>query len=445
MAENYVLLETVQLTATTSSVVFDNIPQTGYTDLVIRLSSRENSASVWNNLGIAFNGSGTYYAKSVVGTGGATTSQSSSALDRQYANGGSTTANTFGNGEIYIPNYAGSLPKVISSSTVGENNSTTSVVGLMAGLFTSTSAITTITLTVSGQSFVTGSTFSLYGISASGTSPTTAPKASGGNIVANDGTYWYHAFLSSGTFTPLQSLTCDVMQVAGGGSGGRNPAGGGSGGMGGGGAGGLLVLTSQSLTSTNYPVTVGAGGTNVPTGRSNGSNSQFGSLTAAVGGGGGGIDANSLDNGANGGSGGGSAYSGTKGLATAGQGNDGGNGFFGGSGGGAGAAGTTGTQFGAGAAGGAGSSAYSSWGVATGTGQLVSSTRWFAGGGGSGSTTAGAGGNGGGGTGSAGTTGNAVSGTANTGGGGGGAGGNANAGTAGAGGSGIIIVRYTMA
>ena len=59
-------------------------------------------------------------------------------------------------------------------------------------------------------------------------------------------------------------------------------AGGASGRYGGGGAGGLLNFTSETLfIGTNYSVTIGAGGAVV----ADGSNSQFGSLTAAVGGG----------------------------------------------------------------------------------------------------------------------------------------------------------------
>ena len=44
-------------------------------------------------------------------------------------------------------------------------------------------------------------------------------KATGGTITT-DGTYWFHTFTSSGTFTPTQSLTADMVVVAGGGGGG---------------------------------------------------------------------------------------------------------------------------------------------------------------------------------------------------------------------------------
>ena len=44
MAENYVLLETIELSQSAASVTFDNIPQTGYTDLKIVMSARLTTA-----------------------------------------------------------------------------------------------------------------------------------------------------------------------------------------------------------------------------------------------------------------------------------------------------------------------------------------------------------------------------------------------------------------
>lgn len=467
MPVNHILLETIQLTQNASSVVFNNIPQTGYTDLLIKFSSRETSGSQWNNLNLTFNGSGTYYSKSLVGTGSGVTSQgSSSALDRQYANGGSTTAKTFGNGEIYIPNYTGSMPKVITSNTVGESNSTSSIIGLMAGMFTSTAAITEITLNPVSTSFVTGSTFSLYGIASTGTTPVTAPKAQGGDVVANDGTYWYHAFLTSGFFTPVIPISCDTLIVAGGGGGGGT----GNGVAGGGGAGGLRGLTSQSFAgSTSYSVSVGAGGTGgLPTGTyhgTNGGNSSIigGALSlSATGGGAGGSGNGSINReGQVGGSGGGGSADYIYGTGNAGsyspvEGYRGGTGVgypnSSGGGGGAGAVGSPGnaTRSAGGGAGGAGVNTYSTWASATSTGV----SGYYAGGGSGGGYYDGAtvaGGAGGGGTGGGGNSSAnlpAAAGTANTGGGGGGAGNYNGFGTVypgAAGGSGIVIIRYAMA
>lgn len=451
MAGNYVLLETIALTQSASTVVFDNIPQTGYSDLKIVASTRGAQSGIAEANRIRFNGDTTntnYTGKRLLGSGSAVSSdQTTTIVPGFFNNLSSSTANTFSNSEVYIPDYLSSNSKSYSVDTVTENNATEAYMAFVAGRWSGTAAISSITFVPeSGNSYVAGSTFSLYGVAATGTTPVTAPLATGGNIIANDGTYWYHAFLSSGTFTPQIELTADVLTVAGGGTGGR----------GGGGAGGLVYSSSQSLTQTGYTCTVGAGGgarTSDYGGTSpNGNNSQFASLTAAIGGGGG---AGYSVAGANGGCGGGAGWgSGT--TYSGGTGSQGGNGATtngnGPSGGGGGiSASASGRQ------GGNGTSSYSSWLLATTLGQNSGGTYYIGGGGSgggdnSGNTSTLAGGLGGGGTGSYGgysTPANALaftSGQIGTGGGGGGGWyEQINGSYAGLGGSGVIIIRYPMA
>lgn len=450
MPNNYVLLETVTVGAAgAASVVFNNIPQSGYTDLVIKASARGTfTGTNWIVFYTTFNGTGVadYSEILLYGTGTAAGSEkyigSPSGASTFFATTDSCTANTFGNAEIYIPNYTNSTTaKSISVDGVTETNATAALTQLNTMLWNPSvkAAITSVTLTPAANNIAVGSTFSLYGIAAVGTTPTIAPKASGGDIIQTDGTYWYHAFISSGTFTPALALSCDVLQIAGGGGGGSRG--------GGGGAGGISYLTSQSVTASAQTVTVGAGGAGATTTANkgvNGNTSQFASITAAVGGGGGGSADNRV--GANGGSGGGGVVGSAGGTGTAGQGNNGGtNSSTGGEdtssgGGGAGAAGGNGTTTTAGV-GGIGSNTYSSWATTTGTGV---SGYYAGGGGGMGNSVSAAGGTGGGGQGRGGTTG--LPGTANTGGGGGGGGHSGGTGfTGGAGGSGIVIIRYPIA
>jgi hypothetical protein len=241
------------------------------------------------------------------------------------------TASTFSSHEIYVPNYASTTltAKSYSVDSVTENNATTAYANLIAGLITTgASGISSITFTQSGAgNFVQHSTFSLYGVSALGTTPTKAPKATGGSIIQTDGTYWYHAFLSSGTFTPATALSCDYLVVAGGGGGGGGaPTGSGRGGGAGGGAGGLRstvtatggggsLESALSLASgIGYTVTIGAGGAG-GSGRDQkgfiGNNSVFSTITSTAGGGGGAPSGSTpaQRNGLDGGSGGGGAAS----------------------------------------------------------------------------------------------------------------------------------------
>lgn len=453
---NHVLLQRTTLTTNATTVTLSGIPTTGYTDLKLVMSARTTYAGAQSDYVIVkFNGTTTTYTgRLLIGTGTSTSSITPSGW-RWFAevNSDGQTAKTFGNTEIYIPNYSVvGIQKSYSTDSVSESNAVTTESELFAGLWDGTGAINTIEM-ASGNSgnFMAGSSFSLYGIANATTIPVSAPKADGGDIVKTDGTYWYHAFTGSGIFKPQVNLTADVLVVAGGGGGTYGAYSGA-----GGGAGGLLQFTSQSLTTNSYTCTIGAGGTAGQT-STNGANSLFGSLSPAIGGGGGGGTGTGSagNNGKNGGSGGGGStndsstqtFGGTGVAGPPRQGYDGGgNGNFGvspypsGAGGGAGAVGGTapnGTTSGSGGVG-ATSTLINSIGAACSLGQLSGGSYYFAGGGGgcNGNATSGAsGGLGGGGTG-----GTSSHGTPNTGGGGGASGTT----ISGNGGSGVIIIRYPV-
>jgi hypothetical protein len=462
MTANYVLLEKITVGAAgASSVTFSGIPQTGYTDLVIKASVRSDKASTFADLTVKFNGSASSYTNRLI-YGEAT---SAGSYLNNYANQGyittmnaaSSTSSTFTSTEIYIPNYTSANNKSFSDDGVTENNATSSYAILNAGLWSNTAAITSIELLTPSGNFVANTTFYLYGVAKLGTTPAIVPYATGGDTIMTDGTYWYHAFKASGTFTPAKALSCDVLVVAGGGSGATmglaDVAGGG------GGAGGIIGFASQSLTATGYTVTIGAGAS-APGSAAvgvQGSNSVFGGLTTAIGGGGGGYYTDG-GNGGSGGGAGGDVVNHTGGTATSGQGNAGGNmtasggQYSGGGGGGYGAVG--GNAAGAGGTGGAGTNTVTTYGsltnTLTATGLGVSGYIAGGGGGGGRNVSAGAGGSGGGGAGGQGGGGGKISdatnGTANTGSGGGGAGSGSSGSSwpGGNGGSGLIIVRYAV-
>lgn len=441
---NYVLLEKITVGAGgASSVTFSGIPQTGYTDLVLKGSVRTTQAAQYGIVTIQPNGSSTNISGFRIygGDGGAYSDNTPTVA---IISGSSATSDTFGSFETYIPNYTGSNYKSYSSDSTGESNSTTNTyMALTATFWYNTSAITSLQIMPNAVGFVANSTFYLYGVAKLGTTPAIVPYATGGDTIMTDGTYWYHTFVSSGTFTPQKALSCDYLVVAGGGGGGANAGGGG--GAGGlrstvtaTGGGGSLESALSLSASTNYTVTIGAGGTrgstNGSTTPTNGSNSVFGSITST----GGGYGINPNASGIAGGSGGGAAGSGsqTGGAGTSNQGYAGGGSSFGFVAGGGGGAGAVGGSSSSGVSGNGGA------GVAT---SISGTSVTYAGGGGGGlesSGTAGTGGAGGGGNGS-GANGNGVAGTSNTGGGGGG-GSNGGAVFGGNGGSGIVIVRYPV-
>jgi hypothetical protein len=151
-----------------ASVTFSSIPGTGYTDLVIKASVRSTVAE--DGFGLRFNSDtgSNYISRVLVGQGAssssfAATSSYMVAMGRQSESG--YTANTFGNNDIYIPNYTSSNQKSVSSDAVNENNATTARAQIAAGLWTGTAAISTILILPGAGNFAQYSTFTLYGIS----------------------------------------------------------------------------------------------------------------------------------------------------------------------------------------------------------------------------------------------------------------------------------------
>jgi hypothetical protein len=426
------------LSASASSVTFNNIPQ-NYTDLILVTRSTTSVGGRDYNLRFNNDSSSLYSSTIMVGSGATATSTRFSNLGNTalYTVSGTSTTNP-GLVITHLMNYSNSTTY---KTIIQRGNEPAGEVTSGISLYRSTNPITRIDIYASTGSgnWNSGSTFSLYGIEAS------TPKAQGGNIVTTDGTYWYHAFKASGTFTPNQALTADYLIVAGGGGAMGNISGGG-------GAGGVRAFTSQSFNAnTVYSVVVGAGGTGggaiyFAPDATEGGNTTF-KGTSVTGGGHGQYGAGVAGNG---GSGGGIRASGTYGTGNAGgyspvegyNGSGNTNAVHGGGGGGAGAAGGNGP-------GGAGTQTYNSinfstWLTATSTG----SSSYVAGGGGGTqafSTGTYSGGIGGGGTGAADNT-DGGNGVTNTGSGGGGGGyyNGVRPGIGGAGGSGLVIVRYTV-
>jgi len=348
--QNMVAIETVTVGAGgATSIDFQNIPQT-YTDLVILLSSRQSTSS-FQGQRLYFNNTDTNLRNNyLLGTGSGT--QASAAATGYFGSiaGTNVSASIFDNTFIYISNYTStSLVKTFSAENIAPANANLAYLGITNGTWNSTSAITRVTLFPDGGgSYTQYSSATLYGVTSAGY----GAKATGG-IITSDANYYYHTFLASGTFTPTANITADYLVVAGGGGGGGGQnqyAYGGGGGAGGlrctvtaTGGGGSLESALSLTASTNYTVTVGAGGA----ADTNGSNSVFSSITSTGGGRGGNktLTATGATGGSGGGGAGASGETNTGGAGTTNQGYAGGSSISGtpftGGGGGAGEAGNT--------------------------------------------------------------------------------------------------------
>ena len=152
-----------------SAVSFLAIPQ-NYTDLIIKVSSRDNAAGTQNNLYVTFNGSTSGYSDKIVyGNGASALSAQNTSFTSfvfAYSVSAQATANTFSSNEIYIPNYTSANFKLASFDAVSENNATGVLTTLSVGIWANTAPISSITFTPSSATLQQHSTFTLYGIKA---------------------------------------------------------------------------------------------------------------------------------------------------------------------------------------------------------------------------------------------------------------------------------------
>jgi hypothetical protein len=174
----YQLIETKTLGTAAAAIEFTSIPGT-YTDLKLVISHRSTGTygAQTSYLNTAINGVTTDRTYRILeGYSGSTTASSSSTGPRTgYTIGTTATADTFASTEIYFPNYSSSSYKSFSVDGVTETNSANADQHIVACLWSSTAAITSLSLTVDSGNLVAGSIASLYGIT----------KGSSGGVVVS--------------------------------------------------------------------------------------------------------------------------------------------------------------------------------------------------------------------------------------------------------------------
>lgn len=150
----------------TSSIDFTSIPAT-YTDLKILHSLRSANSQWAGDISITLNSSTSNFTMRRLFSDNTNYSDTGGGNYNWVGQnpGASPTASTFGNGEIYIPNYAGSNYKPISGDSVTETNGSTYAYRFLGTvLWSNTAAITSISLTSNGGNWIQYSIAVLYGI-----------------------------------------------------------------------------------------------------------------------------------------------------------------------------------------------------------------------------------------------------------------------------------------
>ena len=172
------VIQHIELGSSASSITFSSIPQT-YTDLYLVVSARSSRSnnSFYTNGKIGINGlTSGYSLRDLIGQfdGSSSIVESRTGLTDSlwsYTFPSSvSTSNTFGNTTFYFPNYSGSTSKTVAVDMTSEHNAQAQyswLLGILAGLNTTTSAITSIELgirTADSANYLSGSSATLYGI-----------------------------------------------------------------------------------------------------------------------------------------------------------------------------------------------------------------------------------------------------------------------------------------
>lgn len=160
----------VNLTGSSNTVI-SNIPQT-FQDLRVvfmaRLSTTETTSGFY---GFLLNDTSTVYSTTTLdGTGSSATSSrstnSANGISIQYM-GGNATANILAANIVDILNYTSSTVfKTALTRSAGDSNGAGQM-RTFATLYRNTAPITQMTITTSGYTWGTGSSFALYGVKAS--------------------------------------------------------------------------------------------------------------------------------------------------------------------------------------------------------------------------------------------------------------------------------------
>jgi hypothetical protein len=164
----YEAIATQTLGSAAASVTFSSIPGT-YTDLVLICQPASTTSS--DNVGLRFNGdTGNNYSSTCL-SGDGSSASSSRTTNFSYINvaniigttgtlGGMTTIS-------HIMNYSNSTTNKTVINRTSQNGATFNGVEAIVGLWRNTAAITSIVVRQTGSpNFITGSTFTLYGITA---------------------------------------------------------------------------------------------------------------------------------------------------------------------------------------------------------------------------------------------------------------------------------------
>lgn len=165
------LIQRTTATGAETVITFSSIPQT-YSSIQIRATLRSTQAL--NNVGncnVYVNGvnTGTSYARHYVYGEGSTVSASGTASTTQMilvntVPLGSTTAGLFGGCVVDFQDYASTTRNKTMRALHGHDRNGAGTIGMSSGVYLATTAITSVSISLTTGNWASGSTFALYGM-----------------------------------------------------------------------------------------------------------------------------------------------------------------------------------------------------------------------------------------------------------------------------------------
>jgi hypothetical protein len=169
----FTVIDHTELTGTTASWSKTSIPSS-YDHLYLCWSARSDHSAYRDAIYCNVNSdTGSNYSMTHLFTGSGTpssyrTSGVTAWTDFADNPGANVLADTFGTGSMWLPHYSNSANfKQCYANSATENNSTTDYqwgIQVIAGLWSSTAAVTALALTLQSGDFVQYSSFTLYGV-----------------------------------------------------------------------------------------------------------------------------------------------------------------------------------------------------------------------------------------------------------------------------------------
>lgn len=162
MPKTYEPISTQTLGTATATVEFTSIPQT-YTDLILVVVGGNTAGG--EDIALTFNSdTGTNYSRTVlIGNGSTASSVRTSNAARIALSAAFTTTLDATNTITHIMNYSNTTTY---KTVLHRGNNAAGAVYLLAGLWRSTSAITSLNANTTGSTWLAGTKFSLYGVKA---------------------------------------------------------------------------------------------------------------------------------------------------------------------------------------------------------------------------------------------------------------------------------------